>query len=277
LDTGEGHDSWLVAADDSGNFTTTWYVNPDDSLGATLLLTATGQTSGFFANATFTDAFGLGIAPVSPPTGGFDIDGNLEANVPTVGIGDWVPQTPGAGGSVLTSAGVPLDPANTFHLTDFYDTAEDNFAGGLKYFDNPTTWTWVDTNKAPAKNDINHGLIHFTTDISRNIWVAVASDRLSDNGDAYIDFEFLQNPLTLTGTAGGTKGFASAGPDGGRTLGDFLLTLSLTQGGSVAGFRIERWENNPNYPGGNQAEFTYIDRTSSTPLNSVYAAVNTSD
>ncbi len=272
LDTGAGHEHWEVTADGSGNFTTTWYVNPDDSIGASLLLTAEGQTSGLIATAAFTDAFGPGTAPVSPPTGGFAIDGNLEANIPTpTGIGDWVPHTPGTGGSVLTSAGVPIDPANTFHLTDLYDTDEDNFAGGLKYFDNPTTWTWVNTNKAPAKNDINHGLLHFTTDASGNTWLAVASDRFSSNGAAYIDFEFLQKTLSMTGTGGGTKGFASAGPDGGRTVGDFLLTLSLTNGGSVAGFKVERWEADASVPLG----FTYHDRTTSVPVGSVFAAVNT--
>jgi hypothetical protein len=49
----------------------------------------------------------------------------------------------------------------------------------------------------------------------------VAADRRSDNGDAYMDFEFLQNTLTIN--PGGT--FTSAGPDGGRTVNDFVLTL----------------------------------------------------
>jgi hypothetical protein len=48
----------------------------------------------------------------------------------------------------------------------------------------------------------------------------VAADRSSDKGASYIDFEFLQKPLTLTGTAGG--GFSSGGLDGGRTAKDFV-------------------------------------------------------
>jgi len=58
---------------------------------------------------------------------------------------------------------------------------------------------------------------------------------VSNHGDAYIDFEFLQNPLILTGTPGVSGGFSSAGPDSGRTVNDLLLTLSLTQEERPAG------------------------------------------
>ena len=59
IDGGEegsaGHEPWNVAADGDGNFTTSWFVNPDDSLGATFLLTAVGNASGLTAQTTFTD------------------------------------------------------------------------------------------------------------------------------------------------------------------------------------------------------------------------------
>src|SRR5262245_41016571 len=53
---GGGHDPWPVQADGDGGVTSTWYVNPDDSLGSEFLLTADGQTSGLHAEATFADA-----------------------------------------------------------------------------------------------------------------------------------------------------------------------------------------------------------------------------
>src|SRR6266568_2096078 len=62
--TSPAHDPWTVTADDAGNFVTTWDVPFDqDELGATLQLTATGQTSGLPAQTTFTDA---GNAPSAP-------------------------------------------------------------------------------------------------------------------------------------------------------------------------------------------------------------------
>ncbi len=62
--TGGGHTPWQVAdggPDDldgaaNGSVLTTWYVDPDDSLGATFGLTAQGLASGAAAYHTFTDS-----------------------------------------------------------------------------------------------------------------------------------------------------------------------------------------------------------------------------
>jgi len=102
-------------------------------------------------------------------------------------------------------------------------------------------------NPVNDKEDINIALVHFSKDANGHLWVIVAADRLNVNGDAYIDFEFLQNKLTITpfNSATGLGGFTSAGPDGGRTVGDFILTLELTNGGSAANFFVERWQHLP--------------------------------
>jgi len=55
---GLGHDPWSVVADVHGNITTEWFVHPDDSLGASFLLTANGVTSGLHTSTTFTDGPG---------------------------------------------------------------------------------------------------------------------------------------------------------------------------------------------------------------------------
>jgi VCBS repeat-containing protein len=52
---GEGHEPWTVTADENGSVNSTWYVHPDDSLGATFLLTAVGEASGRTARYVFTD------------------------------------------------------------------------------------------------------------------------------------------------------------------------------------------------------------------------------
>src|SRR6516164_4158492 len=85
-----------------------------------------------------------GVAPVLVPQGGFSIDGDLIANTPSANIGDWLPGSGGSGGSVLGSNGVPLNPATTFHFVDaFNSTADNTFSGGLKWTDNPNSWTWT--------------------------------------------------------------------------------------------------------------------------------------
>lgn len=56
LDTGNGHDPWSVRTDANGDFSATWYVDPDDSAWATFILTAIGKKSGLVASTVFTDA-----------------------------------------------------------------------------------------------------------------------------------------------------------------------------------------------------------------------------
>ena len=111
--------------------------------------------------------------------------------------------------------------STTFHLPDPYNTSSDKiFGGGDKVDDNPNHWTWV-AGTANNKTDMFNALIHFTTNPKTGeVWVVFASDRLSNNGDAYIDFEFLQSPMNRT-----ESGFSTEGLNGGRTKGDFLLTV----------------------------------------------------
>ena len=47
---------WDVVADENGNISTSWYIFSEELIGATMQVTATGQTSGLTASATFTDA-----------------------------------------------------------------------------------------------------------------------------------------------------------------------------------------------------------------------------
>ncbi|HYK19534.1 MAG TPA: hypothetical protein VEV42_02295, partial [Pyrinomonadaceae bacterium] len=72
---GEGHEPWTTTADGNGSFSTTWYVNPDDSGGSAFLLTAVGG-SGASAQTTFTDA---------NPSADLDQFANLSGDP-----GDWV-------------------------------------------------------------------------------------------------------------------------------------------------------------------------------------------
>ncbi len=191
---------------------------------------------------------------VTVPTGGFQIDGNLESNTPTIGVGDWVQRSPGAGGFVLNNNGTPVNSNYTSLVRDVFGTNADNsFTGGSKFNDNPNTWVWANSS-ATGKGDINNAMYHLGKDGSNNEWIFVGSDRAATTGTSYIDFSFLQN--TLTTTPG--FGFSSAGPDGGRTVNDILLTVEYGSGGSVATVYFYLWKN----VGGNN--FDYVLQTTST-------------
>jgi len=207
-----------------------------------------------------------GLAPITPPTGGFGIDGDLLANSPFANSGDWVANTntaPGSGLGVLTVAGTPLDSIRTFHFVDaFNDTADQIFAGGEKWMDNPNTWNWV-SGKPSSKTDINNVLLSIGTDTNGHVWAIIAADRLSTSGDSYIDFEFLQSPLTLNGNGS----FTSGGSNAGRTTNDVLLSIGFSGGGKVADFTAWRWQ-------GGGSSFSYADATAGLPAGRVFVALN---
>ncbi|HXJ57658.1 MAG TPA: hypothetical protein VNU68_13440, partial [Verrucomicrobiae bacterium] len=82
--TSPAHQPWTVTADANGGFETTWTVPTDeDELGATLELTARGQSSGFTATATFTDDAPVRnyTASISPNT---DTAGHVSSYTATI-------------------------------------------------------------------------------------------------------------------------------------------------------------------------------------------------
>src|ERR1043165_9891076 len=103
-----------------------------------------------------------GIAPLVVPVGGFAIEGNLLANTPTTGIGDWIAMTnlaPGAGGGVLASNGTPLNAVTTFHFVDPYTSVGDTIMTAGNANTSPNAWTWG-TDMPANKEDMNNGLVH---------------------------------------------------------------------------------------------------------------------
>jgi hypothetical protein len=178
----------------------------------------------------------------------FEIEGNLLSG--DEGGYDWV-QGAGGTGVLDNVTGDPVQP-RTVHKIDLTGNADANrFFTGVKVFQDPTTWQWKN-GSSPPKDDIQNGAIHFYKD-NGDWWVAVSGDRRSVNGTSYIDFEFLQSSLVANGD--GT--FSSAGTDGGRTDGDFLLTIELTKGGDQADFFAQIWRELP--PG--SGNWTYKDTT----------------
>ena len=234
---------WDVVADANGNVDTSWYIFTENLIGATMQVTATGQSSNLTASATLPmpsrrraslRSTPLREASLSMATSYRTLQPHLLLLQQIRAIGTHGPG--GSGGNVLNNnaTGTPVDSTTTFHLIDpFNSGTDDNFAGGDKVDNNPNTWNWT-LNPVNAKQDINNALIHVTKDpITQHTWVVIAGDRRSNNGDSYIDFEFLQNTLTTTPLVAGTGGFSSAGPNCGRTINDFLMTLQFTNGGTV--------------------------------------------
>ncbi|MGG9971175.1 hypothetical protein ACQ33O_05205 [Ferruginibacter sp. SUN002] len=183
-------------------------------------------------------SFSQGIAPVLTPTGGFHIDGNLVANSPAANVGDWVAGAGGTGGFVINNDGSVLNSATTFNIFDPYDDKTNDviFTEGSKGYMSPAEWSWVE-GSPPNKNEINRALLHIAQAANGDVWLMMGGDRSDVEGTAYIDFELLQN--TVTRAPGG--GFTTAGPHGGRTINDLLITIEYNNGGGVSSIIYFRW------------------------------------
>lgn len=195
---------------------------------------------------------------------GFEIDGNLIANTPATQV-DWLdgPTACAAGGSggILSNAApggakTPLRPGYILvqHQLDGTGNNDRVFKSmSNKLSDDPNTYQWQ-TSSAPQKDDIGNAAFAFYLDSNSKLWVAMSGDRRAVNGDSYIDFEFLQNSLARNNNGG----FTSTGPNGGRTAGDFILTIHLTQGGAQPDFFAQVWSAVPvssQFPSG----YAYVD------------------
>jgi Prealbumin-like fold domain len=181
---GEGHTPWNVAADAFGNFTSTWFVDPDDSAGSMFRLTATGNSSGLVAETTFTDgsanldtcANGPFGAPVQC-TGDNWQNGNLNGSKSHYFEGDSVP---------YRSIFEDLIPGNTYTITIEYDTTQ----GGLHALDYLTTFNATEnigndpcTQKQGGSIVIICGPPSVTTPIPLDPKVALGQDGLPMSGD----------------------------------------------------------------------------------------------
>jgi hypothetical protein len=170
----------------------------------------------------------------------------------------------------------------TYQIKDNYLNDKTIFTSSNKINDNPKTYTWG-PGTSPNKNEIQNCGAHFSygdpqilggvTDASGNfisptpsgvagsatdLWCLFAGDRQTINGSSYIDFEFLQASLKITGAnygpvdpftgvaaiESGSGGFTTDAPDatGGRTPGDILITIEFTQGGGDATVVIRTWQ-----------------------------------
>ncbi|MCK5400539.1 MAG: hypothetical protein KAJ28_02805, partial [Flavobacteriaceae bacterium] len=226
-----------------------------------------------------------GTAPVQTPLGGFGVDGDAFAGTPMPTyefVGDWFfadPSDPvGADpGGIFAPDGLSLLYDNSFFYQDDITNNDPTiFTSSNKIDHDPSTYTWG-AGSSPNKNEIQNVGAHFTNGdgVGSNLddlWVLFAADRQVTNGSSYIDFEFLQKPLTMFADLSGVSGgFVTEGEDGGRTIGDILVTIEFTQGGVAANVVVRRWQPVPDT---NPVEYLYYVYTNYPP-GSIYGTNNT--
>ena len=235
-----------------------------------------------------------GTAPVNTPNYGMEIDGDARAATGDPLGGDWFfaqnPDPAQKYGALFKIEGGELVPVYPDVEGDLPRTilqiddlalkgAIDGtiFTGTNKINDDPNTYTWGPGNVSP-KDEMQNVAVHFTRGVdgswageepptvNDDIWCLFAADRAVTNGDSYIDFEFLQSSLTMTGENSG--GFVSDGEHGGRTINDILISVAFSNGGAEPIVVVYEWQE----VGTNAYE--YVEINSGVQF---YATSNTSE
>jgi hypothetical protein len=102
-------------------------------------------------------------------------------------------------------------------------------------------WAWAGGGGSPQKNDITNAYFHTRVDpATGDRWVFVAAETRSINGDSHVDFEFNQAGLAVLGETEGE--IVGLGPDGGRTIDDFMISVDFEQGGEHPVAIIRAWD-----------------------------------
>ena len=105
--------------------------------------------------------------------------------------------------------------------------------GGPKNGDAISSYT-AGTGPVPAKTDLSNVYAVSHTRADGHPEVYFGAERLVNNGDSHMDFEFLQSLVGLTAPCNGSF-------TGHRSEGDLLVAVDFTNGGALAGFSIYQW------------------------------------
>jgi sortase (surface protein transpeptidase) len=109
------------------------------------------------------------------------------------------------------------------------------------------------TGPVPAKDDLSDVYAVSHTQASGHPEIYFGAERLVNNGDSHMDFEFLQSTVALTGDCNTGGNFV-----GHRTQGDLLVAVDFTGGGALAGDSVYLWHCAAD-PGPQPADGTVCD------------------
>jgi hypothetical protein len=214
----------------------------------------------------------VAVPALAAPSGWLNVDGSIRYIAANGGSMDWANVGPpgaacanggvnvtGSGG--LFNCGVPsgsntipptapaltaaaaADPSIVSSVFIVDPESGDTTACGSG---DPTT-TGGQNGDALSSYNISIGSVNNKTDLS-NVYAVThtratghpelyfGAERLVNNGESHVDFEFLQSAFSLAPCATG-KGVLT----GNRTEGDLLIAVDFTNGGALAGFSVLQW------------------------------------
>ena len=187
---------------------------------------------------------------------GFEVDGDLasgdaasnpgtipaaliDAANPLVNGDDWLD---GASGTGVVDPATPPTSEITHDLIG--TNSDDGFIGGAKETD---TRTWgYDLHKSTPKDDVEWAMT-YAKFVGNSAFFYAGATRIVNNGDTHIDFELNRNPFKVY-----SDGISK--PD--RSIGDVLISLEFSNGGSDPIVTVYKVTAVTNYPTGQDTTFS---------------------
>lgn len=217
----------------------------------------------------------LGSAPVSPtmpvpriapaPPAGtdsifgvFEIEGDITDN-PAGAPDDWSTVNCD-GGNAIVKTGVIHDGLGLSIYT----------GGGSK--DPELIASWKHKNgSVPDKDEIINAYAakYFGSPTGDNILI-FGADRYDNSGTAFIGFWFFKNPVFAADDGKFRTGQAASNPLAEHAIGDVLVLVEFSQGGTVPTAKVFEWVGS----GGSESGGTLNDITGTAPLGSVFSVSN---
>jgi hypothetical protein len=119
-------------------------------------------------------------------------------------------------------------------------------------FGSSDTWHW-DSGNVPAKDDLSNVYAYATFPTSGehagDLILYAGFERIDSSGDSHIDIEFLQDNIALDETAPCNDPGSDTTPcsftgttSNGRTVGDIIVSMEFTTGGSIGEVNIREWD-----------------------------------
>ena len=197
-------------------------------------------------------------APLDALTSVLELDGDIEDN-PAGPPDDW--DSLNCGGGSTTIKAFEHDGLNTTIFT----------GGGSK--DHEDLGAWKHKNgSVPDKDEIINAYAAKYTGATGDDILAFGADRFDNSGTAFIGFWFFQSPVFAAADGKFRTGPLATDPLAAHVIGDILILIEFTQGGSFATAKVFEWVGT----GGSESGGTLNDITGTAPGGSVFSISNAS-
>ncbi|HAM03016.1 MAG TPA: hypothetical protein DCQ30_12445, partial [Acidimicrobiaceae bacterium] len=186
--------------------------------------------------------------------------------------------------NATSSTGLPVPPvytgpsnilAETFESSPINTTTDScgantgsfSFNGGQQgKWDNGLSQLGWGVGSVPSKDELANAFAVSRMNSLGQIEIYFGGQRIINNGDSHIDFQFLQSMAGLTGVANCSGGFS-----GQREQGDFMFEINYDNGGALGNPAFYVWTCPGSQPTGTACDTTGSWTTEPFPANSAVA------